>query len=109
MFLLTHLYSLNLKISAEQIIAHCCRATNVLQPAATHAVTLEKTEPIHIARYNFRLPDLGPVRLDVEVNKPTGLDMYETSRKQWRRNPNQADLSAQRSLLELHMVRLQEY
>ena len=107
--LLMNLYSLNLKISAEQIIAHCCKATHVLQPVHACAETLEETPPIHTARYHFRLPDIGPVRLDVEVNKPLGLDMYEISRKQWTRSPNDADLSAQRSLLELHMVRLQEY
>ena len=107
--MLTSLYSLNLKISAEEIIAHCLQATDVLLPVHAHSITLEDNIPIHTARYNFRLPDVGPVRFDLEMNIPPGLDMYETYRKQWTRSPNEADLSAQRSLLELHMVRLQEY
>ena len=64
---------------------------------------------MHTARYNFRRPEIGAVRLDVEMNKTSGTDIYEVSRKQWTRNPSETDLSAQRPLLELFMVRLQEY
>ncbi len=108
MFLLTVERSLNLKISAEQIIAHCCQATGVFLPVSPRANTLEEFVPMHTARYNFHLPEVGPVRFEIEMNKTSGTDMYEVSRKQWIRNPTEADPSAQPPLLELFMVRLHE-
>ncbi len=64
---------------------------------------------MHTARYNFRLPEVGPVRFEIEMNKTGGIDVYEVSRKQWTKNPTEADPSAQPPLLELFMTRLQEY
>ena len=81
----------------------------MLLPVNTHAESLEATVPLHTARYSFRYPDIGAVRLDVEMKKTSGTDFYEVLRKQWTRNPGEGDLSAQRPLLELFTVRLQEY
>ena len=106
---LTFLHSLGLKISAEQIIAHCYRATRVFVPTSAHMLTLEEVLPIHTARYDFRLPNIGSVRLEVEVKKTSGTNMYEFSRKEWTRHPGEADRSAQPALLELFTARLEQY